>query len=788
MNAPGALGKHRIAVAALLFLISGFAALVYQVIWQRVIGVFSGVHIYSITVIVSAFMAGLGVGSLIAGRFADRTSRRKAVIAFGLCELGIGIVGWFSPWLYYDFAYRELGFLVAYPLGLPLVHFALLIVPTFLMGASLPLLARGLVDDSEHAAPTIGILYGVNTLGAALGAFASIWWLVGSFGFESTLRGAALLNGIAAIGAFWIQRSLDPTPPPLAEAGVSKAESRGEQRSRIAGWAAAYGLSGFIALSLEILWFRFLDVSIKSSPYTFGHLLGMFLFFLAVGSLVGSRTVQRSRNPGSVFLWGQWCISLTAGAFVLAFFQLSTDTGPLAALYTYWGVDVAVEFHRVLAAWEQWGQGDGQPLPPVLRQVAILYLVLPSGLLGIPVFLMGFTYAYIQKAVQTDPREVGWRVGLVQAANIAGSIAGSVLTGVFFLNVLGTPATLRLLVLAGMTFGLLAAFRLAGRSRAIGVIACATTSVALVIALPSTASFWSRLHGAPPGEMVIAEDASSVVAMQPLERGWSLLRVNGTGHSLLPFYGAHTLLGALPGLLAESPRDVLVIGLGTGTTAWAASCVPGVERLDVFEIAAPEFEVTRRYLEQHPNETAATHFYEDPRVSFHFSDGRLALRTQKKKYDVIEVDALEPYMAYSGNLYSQEFFEEARDSLAPCGVFCTYAPTERTRRTLLEVFPHALYFEGESIPSFAIATNEPLSFDRERLLQKLESREFQECVGTATLGSRISAQLLQMARSGNPTTFDRTSDRSQFGTEINTDLFPRDEYDKSLGGDTLRDH
>ena len=203
MKAPGALQKHRISVAAVLFLVSGFAALIYQVIWQRVIGVFSGVHIYSITVIVGAFMAGLGVGSLIAGRFADRISRRRAVVAFGLCELGIGAGGWFSPWLYYDFAYRELGFLVAYPVGLPLVHFALLIVPTFLMGASLPLLARGLVDDSEHAAPTIGILYGVNTLGASLGAFASIWWLVGSFGFESTLRGAALLNAHWYLDMCW---------------------------------------------------------------------------------------------------------------------------------------------------------------------------------------------------------------------------------------------------------------------------------------------------------------------------------------------------------------------------------------------------------------------------------------------------------------------------------------------------------------------------------------------------------------------------------------------------------
>ena len=154
----------------MLFLLSGFSALVYQVIWQRILGIFSGQHIYSITMIVTAFMAGLGVGSLVGGRYADRFGRRTSVLAFAACEVLIGAFALISPWLYYDVAYVRLDFLVRYPLALPTVHLGLLLVPTFLMGASLPLLSRGLVAGTSGAARVIGVLDGLNTAGAALGA------------------------------------------------------------------------------------------------------------------------------------------------------------------------------------------------------------------------------------------------------------------------------------------------------------------------------------------------------------------------------------------------------------------------------------------------------------------------------------------------------------------------------------------------------------------------------------------------------------------------------------------
>ena len=192
------MSKARIPAAAVLFFVSGFSALLYQVIWQRVLGIFSGVHIYSVTMIVTAFMIGLGLGSLFGGRLGDRHGRRTALLLFAGCELGIGIFALASPWLYYDLAYLQLGDWIRTPEVLPLVHFALLLVPTLLMGASLPLLSRAVVPGVAGAARTIALLYGLNTAGAALGAGIASWVLIGAFGFVGTIQIGAVGNLLVA--------------------------------------------------------------------------------------------------------------------------------------------------------------------------------------------------------------------------------------------------------------------------------------------------------------------------------------------------------------------------------------------------------------------------------------------------------------------------------------------------------------------------------------------------------------------------------------------------------------
>ena len=773
--------NQRLALASALFLASGFAALVYQVIWQRILGIFSGQHIYSITLIVTAFMAGLGFGSLLAGRLADRLSRRWAVVGFAVCELAIGLFALASPWLYYDVAYLGLGHLVRYPLVVPLLHFSLLLLPTSLMGASLPLLSRALVvAPGAAAARTIGTLYGLNTLGAALGAFATVWYMIGALGFVTSLRMTAALNLGAALGAWWMlrfvedgedggQRSSTGDGRPVAPSPVTE---RSGSTFSLPHWAAIYAFSGFVALSLEILWFRILDVAIKSSPYTFGHLLGTFLLFLALGSLVGSRVSSRTPRPDLIFLWGQWGITVTAAAALLVLCYYPTGFWPLAGLFEFWNTDrgiVMIEIADALA-----GRGPSW----ILARVVQIYGALPLFLLGVPTFLMGLTYAFIQRTVQTDLRSVGWRVGLIQTANIVGSMTGSLLTGAVLLDVLGTADSLRLLILGGGLFGMLAASRgrAAIRTR---VLAVAVVSLLLAAALPGGIGFWARLHGSLPEDVLVAEDASSIVALQRLPSGQAVLRVNGTGHSMLPYGGAHTQLGGIPVLLHPEPKNVLLIGLGAGNTAWAAASVPSVQRIDLYEIARPELEVIAASLAQWYPNPALQQLLSDPRLHLTFSDGRLALRLEDRRYDVIEADALEPYMAYSGNLYSKEFFELALSRLEPGGLFCTYAPTDRTRRTMIQAFPHVLLFSGPGNLNFALGSDQPIDFDPGAVLARLTD----PAVRDYFLRSNMSSALVDIGGylRGARVVIARAEDRELFeGQDFNSDLFPRDEFDKEI--------
>jgi len=188
--------------ALIIFFASGFSALLYQVIWQRMLGFFSGADVYSVTIIVAAYMAGMGVGSLTGGYLADRFSRRGNLALFASVELGIALFALGSKGLYYDWLYQRLAFLASSPPLMAVVLFFSLLIPTFCMGVSLPALARALTRSIERAAGTIGALYGVNTLGAAVGAGVTTWIFLRKYSFETILYIGAEINALVALTAF----------------------------------------------------------------------------------------------------------------------------------------------------------------------------------------------------------------------------------------------------------------------------------------------------------------------------------------------------------------------------------------------------------------------------------------------------------------------------------------------------------------------------------------------------------------------------------------------------------
>ena len=361
-----------------------------------------------------------------------------------------------------------------------------------------------------------------------------------------------------------------------------------------------------------------------------------------------------------------------------------------------------------------------------------------------PTVLMGVSFPALQQAVHDDPRQSGRRVGTLQAVNIAGCVAGSLLLGLPGLTLLGTTASLRLLVLLGLVFVLVGA-------RVFGPRLFAPFGVALLLsalALPGQDRLWARLHGRAPGaDVLVDEDATGVAALARRDDSW-LVYVNGKEHSWIPFGGTHSTLGAGPALVHPEPRSVAVIGLGSGDTIWAAGCRSETTSLVVFEIAAPQPRLLHR-LATAGELPQLEQLLSDPRLRVSIEDGRNAIARSAQAFDVIEADALWPHVGYSGNLYSLEFFERCAAKLRPGGVMCTWAPTRRVQQTFLRVFPHVL---GTPDRSVLIGSREPLAFAPAEWRPRLDA----PAVG-AYLGRRIrkaTAQLLArlqpVPRTGRP--------------------------------------
>jgi spermidine synthase len=733
---------RRLSVA---FFCSGFAALLCQIAWQRMLGIFAGSDTVSAALVVGAFLAGLGLGSILGARIADRLSPRAALFAFAGCEVLVAAFALLSKPFLYDLLAIGLAGVVDDQVSIFAICFGGLVLPTTLMGASLPLISRAVATSLDTVAERIGWLYGLNTLGAGLGALAGGWVLLGEFGFVPTLGVAAGLDLLAAALALSLAPSLRGERVPAAR----RAEAAPAGSGSLPLWCLLVFLSGYVIVALEILWVRVLGQVGQFHAYLFPTVLGVFLLADGLGMAVAARMLRRIGDPRPAFFLAQ------SGGFVLA----------AALLLALWWALPYPPLGNLLMP-DQWRLG-GRAFE--LTLLVILVVV------GPPSFVIGMTFPFVQRAVQRDLSSVGARVGWVQLGNILGNAAGSVLTGLVTLHLLGTAGTLMLIGLVSLLLALGWLAWSSGRGwggRGPAFAAAAACGAALLL-VPENAALWRRGHGVAPGiAHAWGEDRSGVALWREdrLRREGGVpgpVFIMGHAQANIPFEPRHMLLGAAGALLHPAPRRVFAVGVGSGGTPYGAAAVPEVRELRAVELVAPALAVLHQHAALRPDGAVAL-LLADPRVWMEAGDGRRALaRSPAGSWDVIQADAIYPQTSHSGLLYSREYMELVRSRLAPGGLAVQWAPSWAVVQTFVAVFPHVVLLRPANV---LIGSDQPIPDARERLLQRLAEPGVAARLALGNPG-RIAEVSSEVA--GEALVWEPATPRPPAAL---TDMFPRDEF------------
>jgi spermidine synthase len=692
-----------------VFTIAGAPALLYQVSWQRVLSLYFGVDIYSTAVTVAAFMAGLGLGSMVGGRFADRA--RHPARVYAVIETALGLFGALSLTLFSIVGKS----LAGQPLGVvATASFALLVIPTMLMGMTLPFMSKILVTDRFIGTP-IARLYGLNTLGAAVGALIASYYLVGRFGLQGTVYLAAATNVLLGL-VVWRLSSIAAAPEVQVPATASVATDSKAPLGLIIILAAA---SGFVALGYELVWYRMLTVLLHGTVYVFGTILFVYLMGIAAGALAARRTVERDK-PLLRFARAQ----LVMSAYVLIFFTVLGRASGLPGLRHLIAASFFTSFHPS----PELASGD-------LSMFAMYSLLdIPFwavAMLGVPTFAMGYGFTQLMRAATSSAAVVGTKIGQVYFANIVGATVGSLLVGFVLLEHLGSENTLLVLALTGLAVCFMASIPMR-RVRREGVFAMAAAAMGLAI-FPAGGQLIRALHLADFSavDFVAHEDRTGVVALRSQSEviafsqeskvvGQTRLYIDGASHGHGDDEPGKTSVDPAVRLamaLEPQPRRLLSIGLGDGVMCATAVADPNVSELIIVELNAGLSEILQR---TRRGQIIAS----SPKVRFVTDDGRRwLLANPDEKFDLIMMFPLHAAHGYYGNLYSREFFELIVDHLNPAGTLVARSvDLFSTAKTLAAVFNHVIRVDRFSY----LAGNVPLRFDADRL--PFPAAEFEQFV------------------------------------------------------------
>ena len=749
---------RRLPLVLLLFVGSGAAALIYEVVWFQLIQLVIGATAVSLGVLLATFMGGLCAGSLLAPRLipADRHPLRVyAYLELGIAACGILIL-FGLPALSHvyvpDFGQGFTGILLR-----GLLCGLLLLPPTMLMGATLPAVARW-VDSTPDGVAWLGFFYGGNIAGAVVGSLVSGFYLLRVFDMPTATYVAVAVNaGVAAL-------ALLMAAPPAQHTQLGKPKEhvlivRGGRSTYI-----AIALSGFAALGAEVVWTRILALLLGGTVYTFSMIAAAFLAGLGIGSAAGTWTARRSRHPDVALAVCQMGV-MVAVAWAAAL---------MTRAFPYWPIDPAL--------------ATGPWFNFQIDLLRVVIAVLPAA------FFWGASFPIALAAIAPGAPDPARLVAGLYAANTIGAVAGALIVSLALVPGFGTSGAQRFLIWTAAAAALvmlmapsLAHMRLSASRRgglALGALVLALVASASVAPVPPDLIGYGRQIATFRGARFLyqGEGLNASIAVSESEGGIRNFHVSGKVEASTEVHDMRLqrLLGHVSALMHPRPRTVLVVGFGAGVTAGSFVLHPSVERIVICEIEPLIPRMVGAFFGKENNDVLS-----DPRVEVVYDDARHYILTTDEKFDVITSDPIHPWVKGAAALYTKEYFEQVSAHLNPGGVVTQWVPLYQSSEdvvkseiaTFFDVFPNGTiwsnqYASGGGYDVVMLARPEPLRIDPAALQERLDRPDH----------ARIAAALNEVEIPGAPgllaTYAGQAADLRPWlaGAQINTDRNLRLEY------------
>jgi len=723
------------ALVTAIFFASGAASLIFQVLWFKQLQFVLGSATVSVSVTVASFFFGLSMGSALGGRMADAV--RRPLRAYGILELLLAPislavtlllshwptwVGWLSPMLELESPFR-----------LPLIaalSLAVLSLPTMLMGATLPFLVKSITRSRNELANRIGVLYGFNTLGAATGALAVGFLLMGSLGVLRSSVFASLVYVCVGSLGLWVARRENPHSP-AKENPRAKAAGDRQENGRTSVLIGIFACSGFVSIAYEVVWFRYLTNISDSSVFAFSGMLSTYLIGLVIGALICAKFLAPHKD--------QLLRNFAITQLLIAAFATQT----VAIL----GKGRAVEavFSPIVAA-----------LVPMRAQLfmgenAAFFLTCVVALL-LPTILIGISFPLASELTVARMSALGRKIGSLYALNTIGGVLGSLAAGFLLIPYLGSQGALTLLIIMNVLLFLVTMVSqpelLKTRSLwRLGAMGMAFIGVAFLLFTPH---YLERPLTAFEGAKTLAlretkEATYAVFEYRDKAAGaFQQLVVNSKSYANNRPEGRRYMaaMGHYPILLHRGPAETaVVICIGTGTTVGAVSTHKGLKSITAVDLASSVFDFAPHFVPINKR------FYRNPKVRRIVADGRHFLLGTKDTFDVITLEPPPPHDAGIVNLYTEEFYALAKRKMRPGAVLAQWVPLDLSPgapkliiKAMMAQFKHVSLWLPSRMEGVAIASDEPLKIDPRELTARMSEPAVAEDL--TEIGLRSPASLL----------------------------------------------